>query len=187
MGASGNASSAVYLETDNVNVTDTNPYAYEDNETKRRTYWCAFGGIIGLSAKGSISKISNVTLNTGNGEISKGGGIVGYAEESSVIELSGETDFSKVRYAKYWSAAQIVGGQESALIYAKGDGNGNGWTLKRASKDYASQNNDIGNYGHVIRLKAENTQTGLSTDLLQIDETTHQIRIKNPSTDTNLP
>lgn len=185
LGASGNASSAVYLETDNVNVTDTNPYAYEDNETKRRTYWCAFGGIIGLSAKGSISKISNVTLNTGNGEISKGGGIVGYAEESSVIELSGETDFSKVRYAKYWSAAQIVGGQESALIYAKGDGNGNGWTLKRASKDYASQNNDIGNYGHVIRLKAENTQTGLSTDLLQIDETTHQIRIKNPSTDTN--
>ena len=184
LGATGNSNAAVYLEADTIEVEDTNPYAYNDNDPYATIDRCAFGGIVGLSAKGSVSKIRNIQINTGTGEISKGGGSVGFAEAGSAVELSGTTDFSKVRYAKYWSAGQIVGGQDSALIYARGDGEENGWILERCLSNYASQNNDIGNYGHVIRLKAEGTTTGLSSTLIGINDATHQINLASPS-DTN--
>ena len=181
LGASKNVNAAVYLEAADIKVTDAAPYVYNDNVAGTTTDTCAFGGIIGLSSQGSVSKIGDFALNTGTAELTKGGGIAGFAETGSAVELSGTTDLSKVRYAKYWSAGQIIGAQDSALIYARGDGNGNGWTLERCPGTYASQNNDIGNYGEVIRLQADGAQVGLGADLIQIDAGTHQIQLKTPS------
>ena len=180
LGVSVADNSKVYLEADHIKVQDERPYAYKDDVVDARTYRCAFGGIIGLLTNSCVAKVSDVELNTGEGQIMKGGGIVGYAEAASAVELSGTTDFSKTRYKDYWSAGQIIGGQDSALIYARGDGEGHGWTLERCPSRYAGQNNDIGNYGEVY-LKAEGASTGLSADLITIDETTHQIILKNPS------
>ena len=181
LGFSDDKGQAVYLEADTIKVEDAKPYAYKDDYTYSKTNDRAYGGVVGLASQGTTSKISNFTINTGNGEITKGGGVIGYAEAGSAIELSGKTDLSSARYAKYWSAGQIVGGQDSALIYARGDGEGYGWTLERCLSEAASKNNDIGNYGEVIRLKADGASTGLSADLITIDETTHQIILKSPS------
>ena len=181
LGVSGNENAAVYLEADNIVVNDNAPYVYNEKDPYTYTNLSAFGGVVGLSAKGCVSKIGKFKLNTGKAEISKGGGVAGFAEAGSAVELSGTTDLSEVRYAKYWSAGQIIGAQDSALIYAKGDGEGHGWTLERCPDTYASQNNDIGNYGEVIRLQADGTQAGLGADLIQIDAGTHKIQLKTPS------
>lgn len=62
------------------------------------------------------------------------------------------TDLTGVNYNAAATVGQLVGYQDSALIYAVGDGNGNGWTYKRSN--FTTGNayvNDIGNYGQVIR------------------------------------
>lgn len=73
LGISGDKGKAVYLEADTIKVEDAKPYAYKDNETNSRTNKQAFGGVVGLASQGTTSKISNFTINTGNGEITKGG------------------------------------------------------------------------------------------------------------------
>lgn len=137
-----------------------------------------FGGIIGCLSKGSILKMTGIVEISTTANISKGGGIVGETAAGSAVEFNGTTDLSEVKYAgDKANKGQLIGSQESSLIYARGDGNGNGWKFIRtnaANKEL----NDIGNYGEVIRLQADSNPTaGLDKELIKINAE-HQIELK---------
>lgn len=185
-------SAPVYLEVNNTEDKVIDPYAKSDSEL-------GFGGIVGRVKEKSVVKFSGTSKVTTAGGKSKndsriwqGGGLVGWAESGSSVELSGTTDLSGVSYAPRTCVGQLVGGQDSALIYARGDGSGNGWKYIRAPKNQMTSeiNNtqydldDIGNYGQVIRLKEDGTSNGLSSDLIKLDETTHKVVLENLGTYT---
>lgn len=167
----------VYLRVDSVDISVNNPKA-NDEEKK------GFGGITGLLAQGSIVQANNITVTTSDTIINRGGGLVGYAEKS-VINVSGTTNLSEVIYdkdsGKNAKTGWLVGWQESALIYANGDGNGNGWTYIRGKENMTDKQamNDIGNYGQIIRLHSADTSSAekskLSSDLITIDATNHTV------------
>ena len=167
----------VYLRVDSVDISVNNPKA-NDEEKK------GFGGITGLLAQGSIVQANNITMTTSSTTINRGGGLVGYAEKS-VINVSGMTNLSEVIYdkdsGKNAKTGWLVGWQESALIYANGDGNGNGWTYIRGKENMTDKQamNDIGNYGQIIRLHSADTSSAekskLSSDLITIDATNHTV------------
>lgn len=167
----------VYLRVDSVDISVNNPKA-NDEEKK------GFGGITGLLAQGSIVQANNITMTTSSTTINRGGGLVGYAEKS-VINVSGTTNLSGVIYdkdsGKKAKTGWLVGWQESALIYANGDGNGNGWTYIRGKENTTGKQamNDIGNYGQIIRLHSADTSSAekskLSSDLITIDATNHTV------------
>lgn len=170
-----NKDNAVYVEVngtslDGIQVMVSNPAAQN-----------RFGGIIGQLSEGSVLKMTGtVKITTGN-NISRGGGIVGETVAGSAVEFNGTTDLSEVRYD--WDKryeGQLIGRQESALIYARGDGNGNGWKFIRTNAvNYTNKElNDIGNYGEVIRLQADsNPMAGLDKELIKINAE-HQIELK---------
>ena len=167
----------VYLRVDSVDISVINPKA-KDEEKK------GVGGITGLLAQGSIVQTNNITVTTSDTTINRGGGLVGYAEKS-VINVSGTTNLSGVIYdkdsGKNAKTGWLVGWQESALIYANGDGNGNGWTYIRGKENTTGKQamNDIGNYGQIIRLHSADTSSAekskLSSDLITIDATNHTV------------
>lgn len=167
----------VYLRVDSVDISVINPKA-KDEEKK------GFGGITGLLAQGSIVQTNNITVTTSDTTINRGGGLVGYAEKS-VINVSGTTNLSGVIYdkdsGKNAKTGWLVGWQESALIYANGDENGNGWTYIRGKENTTGKQamNDIGNYGQIIRLHSADTSSAekskLSSDLITIDATNHTV------------
>ena len=140
-----------------------------------------FGGIIGCLSKGSILKMTGIVEISTTANISKGGGIVGETSAGSAVEFNGTTDLSEVKYA--WdktNEGQLIGRQESSLIYARGDGNGNGWKFIRTNvaNNTNKELNDIGNYGEVIRLQADSNPTaGLDKELIKINAE-HQIELK---------
>ena len=176
LGFSDNSSNAVYLEIGNVDINVTNPYAHDDGET------AGFGGVVGCLADSSILKIQQkvkitTTTNGGDPKIWQGGGIVGCAKAKSVLELSGTTNLSDAQYAGFRSnVGWLVGSQDKALIYAKGDGKGNGWLYRRGddTRNRTQVVNDIANYGQIIRLcsenTTENTALGLRADLIEIND-----------------
>lgn len=114
-----------------------------------------FGGVVGSSNEDRTNKeisviANNFALSTeGGSNISKGGGVFGYASKYVRLKLSGTTDLSNVVYDSSDDAGQIVGKQNSALVFAAGSGNDDAWKLKRGSQ---TDLDDIGNYGEVIRL-----------------------------------
>lgn len=159
----------VYLQVSDAEITVSNTTAKEDA--------CGFGGVVGHLSSNSILSIADSVKVTNSGTISGGGGLVGVASSGSILEISGTTDLSNVTYKESEYVGQLVGMQDCALIFAHGDGNGNGWKYIRSNKD--SKINDIGNYGEVIRLKADTTtsdaQGGLDSELLKIDPVSHEI------------
>lgn len=171
-GLVGEIEKNVYLQVSDAEITVSNTTA--KNEA------CGFGGVVGHLSSNSILSIADSVKVTNSGTISGGGGLVGTASSGSILEISGTTDLSGVNYAVSQSVGQLVGMQDCALIFAHGDGNGNGWKYIRSKND--SKINDIGNYGEVIRLKANTTtsdeQGGLDSELLSINEE-HVIQYKN--------
>lgn len=184
LGTNNNENGKTYLNVSNVDITVNNPYADLDK--------VSFGGVVGCLAKGSILQTENqVKISTGtlgsDPQIWEGGGVVGCAEAKSVIELSGETDLSGVQYVgNRKTVGWLVGYQDGALIYAKGDGNGQGWKYTRGAAKKQFDNsvknclNDIANYGQVIRLQAGQSESKLSSDLISIDEKDHTVNLKKP-------
>lgn len=176
-GIVGEIGKNVYLQVSDAEITVSNTTA--KNEA------CGFGGVVGHLSSNSILSIADsvkVTIS-GNSKLSAGGGIVGNASSGSILEISGTTDLSNVTYKESEYVGQLVGMQDCALIFAHGDGNGNGWKYIRSNKN--SKNfkiNDIGNYGEAIRLKASTTisdeQGGLDSELLSINGD-HAIQYKN--------
>ena len=169
-GMIGELGENVYLQVGNVQITVSDAYA-KDNA-------CGFGGIAGhLSANSVLQVTDNVKVIVSSGTVTSGGGLVGYADSGSILELSGETDLSGVNYSASQYVGQLVGGQNCALIYARGDGNGNGWKYIRSNfASGSSYVNDIGNYGEILRLKAGDAKKGLNSKLLSVDETSHEIQ-----------
>ena len=178
IGRIGSADKPVYVEMNNIEVYADMPFAASTR---------GFGGVAGQLTAGSILKAVDLTVKTNKNPhpdyaIWEGGGLVGYAGAGSVLELSGTTDISGARFNPFQNkyVGQLVGAQDNALIYARGDGNGNGWTFNRSTTAYKV--NDIGNYGEILRLKdANGTATiGLSTDLITITAD-HKVTLKAPS------
>lgn len=173
-GLVGEIGENVYLQVSDAEITVSNTTAKEDA--------CGFGGVVGHLSSNSILSIANSVKVTNSGTISGGGGIVGAASSGSILEISGTTDLSNVTYKESEYVGQLVGIQDCALIFAHGDGNGNGWKYIRSNS--VSKINDIGNYGEVIRLKANTTtsdaQGGLDSELLSINGE-HVIQYKNPN------
>lgn len=173
-GLVGEIGKQVYLQVRNSEITVSNTTA--KNEA------CGFGGVVGHLSSNSILSIADsvkVTIS-GNSKLSAGGGIVGNASSGSILEISGTTDLSGVNYNTSQYVGQLVGMQDCALIFAHGDGNGNGNGWEYIRSNTVSKINDIGNYGEVIRLKADTTtsddQGGVDSELLKIDSESHEIR-----------
>lgn len=178
LGNYNDSSKAVYLKVSDSDISVVSPQV-TDNGTN------AFGGIAGLLAQGSILRTEGaVKIVTQNG-VNKGGGLVGYVEKS-VISLSGTTDLSGVSYAGGTGKSNkpktgwLAGWQDCALIYANGDGNGNGWTYIRGKENTTDKQamNDIGNYGQIIRLKSgsDTDKSQLSSNLITISDENHAIQ-----------
>lgn len=172
-GLVGEIGENVYLQVSDAEITVSNTTANKEA--------CGFGGVVGHLSSNSILSIADsvkVTIS-GTNTISGGGGLVGNASSGSILEISGTTDLSGVNYSASQYVGQLVGMQDCALIFAHGDGNdnGNGWKYIRSNS--VSKINDIGNYGEVIRLKANQTipdaQGGLDSELLKIDSVGHKI------------
>ena len=171
-GLVGEIGEKVYLQVSDAEITVSNITTTKES--------CGFGGGVGHLSSNSILSIEDSVKVTHSGTISGGGGLVGAASSGSILEISGTTDLSNVNYNVSQYVGQLVGMQDCALIFAHGDGNGNGWKYIRSNKNFKI--NDIGNYGEVIRLKANTTtsdaQGGLDSELLSINEE-HVIQYKN--------
>lgn len=155
VGQLGDGSNGSYLILDNVSV--------EANNVSGN-----FGGLIGYENTLSAVEARDVAVATGaKMKIKKGGGTIGQAAAGSVVKFSGTTDLSGiVGFGASSNVGQIIGAQDSSLVYAVGNGenanisdSSSGWTLKRPSK--AAEVDDIGNYGEVIRLGEDGLDSGL--------------------------
>lgn len=173
-GLVGEIGENVYLQVSDAEITVSNITTTQES--------CGFGGVVGHLSSNSILSIADSVKVTNSGTISGGGGLVGVASSGSILEISGTTDLSGVNYNVSQYVGQLVGMQDCALIFAHGDGNGNGWKYIRRNTNFKI--NDIGNYGEVIRLKADTTtsdaQGGLDSELLSINGE-HVIQYKNPN------
>lgn len=172
-------SHAAYLYVENVSIKAKSPFGkYEER---------GFGGAVGCIGEDSVlSMAGTVKIETASGsnvtdkKIWEGGGLVGNAKPGSALELKGTTDLSDVTYADSYNynAAQLVGIQDCALVYAHGDGNGNGWTLNRAAGTKNLTINDIGDYGEVLKLNTDGFITGLDGGIVSVDPSTHKVSVK---------
>lgn len=160
------------VSAQNVEVTVAQPSA--------TTY---FGGLVASLGEDCVQKTTGtVTVSTTAvgaskaSPITKGGGLVGEAKPSSVVQLSGTTDLSSVAYTAGATVGQLVATQDSALIFATGNGSDDGWTYQRSTAQ--ARVDDIGNYGQVIRLGGK-----LSDTLISLD-TGNQVRFSKGNTET---
>lgn len=157
------------------------------------------GGLIGaVSANPAYILITDVTANSLNvpnagiiGTIGSGGSFVDVTGPvkvngqfdaglianmpDGVLRISGVTDFSTYS-KKDWASGLIVKNRDRALVYALGDGEGNGWTLKRNTADHID---DIHSWGEVIR--ADGTLLAES-DLFTVDMAAHTVTVKGAQT-----
>ncbi len=142
----------------------------------------SFGGIVGCIDNWSVADIGDVCVST-DSNISLGAGIAGETWIGT-IRLRGTTDLSglKISDSAKGQAAQIAitSSASPSLIFATGSGSDSGWTLKRPTTAVAvddlggngSANQTLLGHNEVVRLGSD----GLSAELIQLDETTHQPR-----------
>ena len=102
-------------------------------------------------------------------------GLIGNMPEG-VLRIKGTTDLSLFRQQS-WSSGAIVRDRGRALIYAAGNGEGRGWTLKRY---LGNTIDDVRAWGEVVR--AEQTRVSgtvlLESDLFTEDSSAHTITLK---------
>ena len=137
-GIIGMLSGSTYVSVSSVNVTDVT--------AKSATY---FGGIISTldnnNAGSFIDVTGNFTLSMAS-DTYKGGAIAG-SFKRGVIRLAGVTDISGAKAENGY--AQLVYENDETLVYAKGSGSDDDWTLKRNPATTAS---DLGQWGEVLRM-----------------------------------
>lgn len=140
-----------------------------------------FGGVAAYIKPASVLELNATFTPSGCTNIPKGGGVLGNAERGSTLCLDGTTNLSSTQFNSTNvsnanvanTMGQIVGTQESALIYAKSD-----WKFIRQSTAQALD--DIGTYGEVIRLGGNmgmgtpSVNIGLSANLIFQNATTHK-------------
>lgn len=147
----------------------------------------AFGGSAALLGRKSVvyDKGNTKITTTGTG-VTAGGGLIGIAGKGSVVRLAGITDISKVTFesnGRLTRIGQLVGVQDSALVYADGSGSDaetGGWDYIRSG---TAMFDDIGNYGQVYRISG--------TDLIKMDdngtEPKYQVKIAKSGKSYNAP
>ncbi len=151
----------------------------------------SFGGVVGNLDNYSVLDCGDVTVST-QGDVSKGAGIAGETWKGT-IRLRGTTDLSGLRLSSNASgeAAQIAITSYNwpSLIFATGSGSDENWTLKRcdavAADDLGGNgtvNQTLLGHNEVVRLGGEG---GLSSHLIQLDDTTHQPRFLLPENSPN--
>ncbi len=171
----------IYLEVSDANIYIPHAHAGDNG----------FGGVIAAVGWNSVVNLENITVsNKLEGAFwhgPDGAGLIGTVAEGTAVRLSGTIDLSDLYYfhkedvgkEKSSSTGQLIGKQESALIYAdenmtliRGEFISAKYKLDKTGKRTLS---DIGNYGSVIR----------KSDFITIDADTHRIHINNPLTYTN--
>ena len=145
----------------------------------------SFGGITAKLREGSvISQAGETVISTDGTAVNAGGGIVGIADAGSAVRLKGTTDISGVSFNSTGTRiGQLVGVQDSALVYAEGSGS----DAKTGGWDYIRSGNvkfdDIGNYGQVYRLHSTESTPGLKPDLITMadsgDNPTYKVGFSN--------
>lgn len=145
----------------------------------------AFGGVAAKLGKGSvIYQAGDFEISTSGNSVNAGGGLVGIAEAGSAVRLKGTTDISGVNFNDSGTRiGQLVGVQDSALVYAEGSGSDaetGGWDYIRSGN---AKFDDIGNYGQVYRLHSTESTPGLTPDLITMavsgDNPTYKVGFSN--------
>ena len=147
----------------------------------------AFGGsAASLGSKSVVYDKGNTTITTTGKGVTAGGGLIGVAGKGSAVRLAGTTDISEVTFesnGRLTRIGQLVGAQDSALVYADGcgsDAETGGWDYIRSG---TAMFDDIGNYGQVYRISG--------TDLIKMDdsvgEPTYQVTIAKSDKSYNAP
>ena len=109
-----------------------------------------FGGLVASLGADCVLKTTKTVMvsTTADGAsnanpIAKGGGLVGEAKSGSVVQLKGTTDLSAAAYTAPTSTSefvgQLVGTQDSALIFATGSGNGGENDTWTRSEEHTSE------------------------------------------------
>ena len=132
------------------------------------------GGLIGnLGETGSFVDLSSTNKVEGTFDA----GLIGNMPQG-VLRIAGTTDFSA--YTKVdWASGLIAKTRGRALIYATGDGEGNGWTLKRNT---ANTIDDVRSWGEVLRTDGTILSAG---DLFTVDMTAHTVTVNGAATTMN--
>lgn len=115
------------------------------------------GGLIGSAGSTNAKGVFVDVLNYIKVKNSFGAGLV-HSIPRGVLRLSGTTDLSD-----FTTGNMIASSRNTALIYSRGDGNDDTWTLVRPTENIIKD--DIGTWGEVLRL----TETGLTENTV-VDE-----------------
>ena len=165
-----NITNSSYLEVENVSVTNAN--------AGNASY---FGGIVSYLDNGNAGSFVDVTgdftLSLVSGKTYKGGAIAG-SFKNGVIRLAGITDISGAKAANGY--AQLVYENDNTLVYAKGSGSDENWTLIRNADTTAS---DIGQWGEVVRLVDGNDMETAGIVTLGTGDDLHKVTLAK-STDS---
>ena len=147
-------------------VTDAPAYLYLHDVEATASDGTPTAGLIGsLGAGGSFADVKDVTIGG-----SFDGGLIGTMSQG-VLRIRGITDFSAYTQ-QGWSSGLIVRNRGRALVYALGDGEGGGWTLKR---NLSNGIDDVGGWGEVLRVDGT---TLAESDLFTVDGTAHTVTVK---------
>lgn len=153
------------LDTSNISISVTNP-------TTRDTDSFGFGGICAKLGQGTLLIADTMKIKTSDyALIPRGGGITGYAGEGSIVYLKNSLDLSECRLTTNVNSGQIVGKQQSSLVYAPGV------AINRLSTNEhkGMELDDIGYYGELYRIPdfltvGNNYSIGFSHTLSNTDE-----------------
>ena len=146
-----------------------------------------FGGMIGYAPNAFIdisgtNKLSANKSQNGYGAGSGAGSLVGaMGTAGGVLRLSGTTDLTGImRQYKGTSDGVLVGKRNNGFIFAAEN-----WKLTRnASSSYSDRyNDDIGDWGEVLRLDGTNLKVG-SDGIFSVDETNHTVTINGLDSNT---
>ena len=166
-GAVGIVDSAAYIKTNNTVSVSAKGTALSD----------CFGGLIGKTSDnyGVFADIGNFTLTTN--EQFKGGGIVGKFAKG-VLRLSGTTTMTNAKPQKAANCGQLVGVNDSVLVYALINGSDNVWTFNRSK---SAETDDLGTWGEVVRL------SNIESNVLTFDTVGHTVTVAGAVTSIGTP
>lgn len=132
----------VTLDAANSTITVNNPTTHDTAEY-------GFGGLCAKLDKKALLIADDMKVVTDSyALIPRGGGVAGYTKEGSVVYLKTNLDLSECQLTTNANSGQIVGNQQSSLVYAPNV------TIMRLKtpKHTGMELDDIGNYGEVYRI-----------------------------------
>ena len=156
----------VTLDAANSTITVNSPTTRDADEY-------GFGGLCAKLDQKTLLMADAMTVVTDSfALIPRGGGVAGYTKEGSIVYLKTSLDLSECLLTINANSGQIVGNQQSSLVYAP-----NVSIMRLNTSEYKGMElDDIGNYGEVYRIKdfltvdEENYNTSFYKELSKIDE-----------------